>query len=81
MTGSTSSVPPSFTSSTTGQVSLNLQTYGNVGQSVWYGGRAYKNANVYVDTAWAQIYGRVGATVHKEGRASDGGTVSVRVIR
>ena len=69
------------TSSTTGQVSLNLQTYGNVGQSVWYGGRAYKNANVYVDTAWAQIYGRVGATVHKEGRASDGGTVSVRVIR
>ena len=69
------------TASTTGQVSLNLQSYGNVGQSVWYGGRAYKNANVYVDTAWAQIYGRVGATVHKEGRASDGGTVSVRVIR
>ena len=68
-------------SSTTGQVSLNLQSNGNVGQSVWYGGRAYKNANVDVDTAWAQVYGRVGATVHKEGRASDGGTVSVRVIR
>ena len=69
------------TSTTTGQVALNLQSYGNIGQSVWYGGRAYKNANVYVDTALAQIYGRVGATVHKEGRASDGGTVSVRVIR
>ena len=68
-------------SSTTGRVTLNLQPAGNVGQSVWYGGRAYKNANVYVDTAMAQISGRVGASVHREGRASDGGKVSIRVIQ
>lgn len=71
----------SSSSSTSGQVYLNLQPNGNIGQSVWYGGRAFKNSNVYVDTAMAQVAGRVGATVHKEGRASDGGTTSVRVIR
>ena len=66
---------------TSGQAYLYLQPMGNIGQSVWYGGRAYANANVYVDTAWAQISGRVGATVHKEGRASDNGTSTVRTIR
>lgn len=71
----------SSSSYTTGQAYLNLQSTGNVGQSVWYGGRAYKNSSVYVDTAMAQISGRVGASVHKEGRGSDGGTVSVRFIR
>ncbi|MBR6088548.1 MAG: hypothetical protein IKP86_01350, partial [Anaerolineaceae bacterium] len=71
----------SGSAATTGQVYLNLQAAGNVGQSVWYGGRAYKNAYVTVDTAMAQISGRVGAMVHKEGRASDGGSVHIRVIR
>lgn len=71
----------SGTASTSGQAFLNLQPTGNIGQSVWYGGRAFKNANVYVDTAQAQISGRIGATVHKEGRATDGGSVSVRVMR
>ena len=66
---------------TTGQAYLNLIPSGSVGQSVWYGGRAYNKASVTVDTAMAQISGRVGATVHKEGRASDGGTVSTRIIR
>ena len=71
----------SGSSATSGQAYLVLQPMGNVGQSVWYGGRAFAKSNVYVDTASAQIYGRVGATVHKEGRASDGGTSSVRIIR
>ncbi len=71
----------SGSAATTGQAYLILQPMGNVGQSVWYGGRAYKNSDVYVDTAIAQVSGRVGATVHKEGRATDGGTSSVRVIR
>ncbi|MBQ6503374.1 MAG: hypothetical protein IJI57_05625 [Flexilinea sp.] len=66
---------------TTGHAFLNLQPSGNVGQSVWYGGRAYNNSRVTVDTASAQISGRVGATVHREGRASDGGSVSIREIR
>jgi hypothetical protein len=71
----------SSTAATTGSAFLNLQPGGNVGQSVWYGGRAYKNSRVTVDTASAQISGRVGATVHHEGRASDGGSVSVRVVK
>lgn len=66
---------------TTGHAFLNLQPSGNVGQSVWYGGRAYNKSSVTVDTASAQISGRVGATVHREGRASDGGSVSIREIR
>lgn len=66
---------------TTGQAFLNLQAAGNIGQSVWYGGRAYNKSRVTVDTASATISGRVGATVHYEGRASDGGSVSVRVIK
>ena len=66
---------------TKGQAFLNLQPSGNVGQSVWYGGRAYNKSRVTVDTASAQISGHVGASVHHEGRASDGGTVSVRVIK
>lgn len=66
---------------TTGHAYLNLQPSGNVGQSVWYGGRAYNKSRVTVDTASAQISGRVGAAVHREGRASDGGSVSTRVIR
>ena len=66
---------------TTGHAFLNLQPSGNVGQSVWYGGRAYSKSSVTVDTASAQINGRVGATVHREGRASDGGSVSIREIR
>ena len=68
-------------SQTTGQAFLNLQPSGNVGQSVWYGGRAYAKSRVTVDTASAQISGRVGATVHREGRASDGGSVSTREVR
>lgn len=71
----------SSTAKTTGQAYLTLQPQGNVGQSVWYGGRAYNKSVVTVDTASAQISGRVGASVHKEGRASDGGSVSTRVIR
>ncbi len=71
----------SSSSSITGQSYLYLQPMGNIGQSVWYGGRAYAKSSVYVDTAAAQIGGRVGATVHKEGRATDGGTSTVRVIR
>ena len=71
----------SSTAKTTGNAWLTLQPQGNVGQSVWYGGRAYNKSNVTVDTASAQISGRVGATVHKEGRASDGGSVYTRVIR
>ena len=71
----------SSSASVRGQSYLNLQPAGNVAQSVWYGGRAYKDSSVYVDTAMAQVSGRVGATVHKEGRGSDGGTSSIRVIR
>ena len=71
----------SSSAATTGRAYLNLHPGGNVGQSVWYGGRAYKNSRVTVDTASAQISGRVGATVHYEGRASDGGSVSVRVVK
>ena len=71
----------SSSSVTTGHAYLNLQPSGNVGQSVWYGGRAYNKSRVTVDTASAQINGRVGATVHREGRASDGGSVSIREIR
>ena len=71
----------SSSASTSGQSYLNLQASASIGQSVWYGGRAYKNSYVYLDTASAQILGRVGATVHKEGRASDGGSVSTRVVR
>ena len=70
----------SSSSATTGHTHLNLQPAGNVGQSVWYGGRAYANSRVTVDTASAQISGHVGATVHYEGRASDGGTTSVAHI-
>ena len=71
----------SSTAKTTGQAYLTLQPQGNIGQSVWYGGRAYNKSVVTLDTASAQISGRVGASVHKEGRASDGGSVSTRVIR
>ena len=71
----------SSSSVTTGHAYLNLQPSGNVGQSVWYGGRAYNKSRVTVDTASAQINGRVGATVHREGRASDGGSVSIRRIK
>ncbi len=67
----------SSVSSTTGQSYLVLGSTGNIGQSVWYGGRAYKNSNVSVNNASASIQGHIGATVHKEGRASDGGSVSV----
>ncbi len=71
----------SASATTNGQAYLNLQPMGNVGQSVWYGGRAYAKSSVFVDTAMAQVSGRVGATVHKEGRGSNGGTSTVRVIR
>ncbi len=67
----------SSVSSTTGQSYLVLGSTGNIGQSVWYGGRAYKNSNVSVNNASASIQGHIGATVHKEGRASDGGSVTV----
>ena len=71
----------SSTAITTGLSYLNLEKTGNVSQSVWYGGRAYNKSTVTLDTARAQISGRVGATVHREGRASDNGTVSTRVIQ
>ena len=71
----------SSSSRVSGQTYLNLRSTGSVGQSVWYGGRAYKNSSVYVDTASAVISGRVGASVHKEGRASDGGITTVRAAR
>lgn len=68
-------------SQTTGQSYLNLQPQGKVGQSVWYGGRAYNGARATLDTASAQITGHVGAYVHKNGNNSNGGTVSTRVIK
>ena len=40
-------------SQTTGQSYLNLQPQGKVGQSVWYGGRAYNGARATLDTASA----------------------------
>ena len=67
----------SSVSTTSGQAYLVLGSTGNIGQSVWYGGRAYKNSTVTVNNASASIQGHIGATVHKEGRASDGGSVTV----
>ncbi len=67
----------SSVSTTSGQAYLVLGSTGNIGQSVWYGGRAYKNSTVSVNNAAASIQGHIGATVHKEGRASDGGSVTV----
>ncbi len=64
-------------STTTGQAYLVLEPTGSVSQSVWYGGRAYKNSNVSVNNASALIQGRVGVAVRREGRASDGGSVTV----
>ena len=71
----------SSTAITTGLSYLNLEKTGNVSQSVWYGGRAFNKSTVTLDTARAQISGRVGATVHREGRASDNGVVKTRVIQ
>ena len=68
------------TAATSGLSYLNLEATGNVGQSVWYGGRAFTRSTVTLDTAQAQISGRVGASVHREGRATDSGKVSTRVI-
>ncbi len=67
----------SSVSSTTGRAYLVLGSTGSVSQSVWYGGRAYKNSTVSVNNASASIQGRIGVTVHKEGRASDGGSSTV----
>jgi len=69
------------TAVTTGLSFLNLETTGNVGQSVWYGGRAFTKSKATLDTARAQISGHVGASVHREGRATDSGQVSTRVIQ
>ena len=68
------------TAATAGLSYLNLEATGNVGQSVWYGGRAFTRSTVTLDTAQAQISGRIGASVHREGRATDSGKVSTRVI-
>ena len=68
------------TAATSGLSYLNLEATGNVGQSVWYGGRAFTRSTVTLDTAQAQVSGRVGASVHREGRATDSGKVSTRVI-
>ena len=67
-------------SGTNGTVSLTLLPTGNVGQSVWYGGRAFQKSSVYTAAATATIQGRVGQTVHQEGRGTDGATATIGKI-
>lgn len=60
---------------------LFLEPGGNVGQSVWYGGRAFNQSDVSVDTVSAEIQGHVSVSVHRWGNATNGSSTNTRIIQ
>ena len=64
-------------SSVSGTASIVVDATGNIGQSVWYGGRGYNGSTVYVGTAAALVNGAIGQTIHYEGRATENSVSSI----
>ncbi len=65
----------------TGRTSMVLTPSGNIGQGVYYGGRAYAKSSDSVNEVWAQIQGKYRA-LHESGRAENTGSAVIgKIVR